>query len=274
MSTAPKLILKWDDAAGYLRATATPEHLYHYTSAAGLEGIIKANALWATLIHHLNDSTEFTLALELMRSVAEKDKGLDEAFREFVCETIDAVSLINICVFSLSEESDLLSQWRGYCANGLGYSIGMNTSALKRAGGRWFLVKCEYNLKAQRTAVTRFIKDLAQQFKLTRNRANLREHCMSLMVPMAAAFKSPAFSEEREWRLVGGPFNHDEMEFRSVPAGIVPYTLFPLVHEWLGSITVGPARYEETAKRAVEALLRKEQRWPYVGVSKVPFRIL
>jgi hypothetical protein len=41
-------------------ATEHPE-LHHYTSFAGLRGILSSNTLWATHFYHLNDSTEVML---------------------------------------------------------------------------------------------------------------------------------------------------------------------------------------------------------------------
>src|SRR5229473_2809916 len=44
---------------------STPRTLYHYTTQAGLLGIIKCRCLWTTNIFYLNDSREFNYALEL-----------------------------------------------------------------------------------------------------------------------------------------------------------------------------------------------------------------
>lgn len=40
--------------------------LYHYTSPAGLIGIVETKRLWASSIQHLNDSTEFKHAASLV----------------------------------------------------------------------------------------------------------------------------------------------------------------------------------------------------------------
>ena len=41
--------------------------LFHYTSMAALEGILKTNTLWATRIDHLNDSSEMELIWPLIK---------------------------------------------------------------------------------------------------------------------------------------------------------------------------------------------------------------
>jgi hypothetical protein len=37
--------------------SALPHLLHHYTSFAGLAGIVNARSVWATMIHYLNDSS-------------------------------------------------------------------------------------------------------------------------------------------------------------------------------------------------------------------------
>jgi hypothetical protein len=46
-----------------------PDILYHYTSAAGLCGIIQSVSIWASKIQHLNDSTELLLALKICETL-------------------------------------------------------------------------------------------------------------------------------------------------------------------------------------------------------------
>jgi hypothetical protein len=52
--------------------------LYHYTTAAGCEGILRSNQLWATNPRYLNDSSELSHGQELFVRVCER---LQSAFR-------------------------------------------------------------------------------------------------------------------------------------------------------------------------------------------------
>src|ERR1035437_8040735 len=52
----------------------TPKYLYHYTSQKGLFGILQTNKLWMTNILYLNDSSEFTHTLDLVKSELENRK--------------------------------------------------------------------------------------------------------------------------------------------------------------------------------------------------------
>ena len=46
---------------------APPEKLYHYTSQEGVIGILSEKVLWASMIHYMNDSKEYALALDLAK---------------------------------------------------------------------------------------------------------------------------------------------------------------------------------------------------------------
>ena len=49
------------------RVSEVHRELFHYTSMAALEGILKTNTLWATRIDHLNDSSEMELIWPLIK---------------------------------------------------------------------------------------------------------------------------------------------------------------------------------------------------------------
>jgi hypothetical protein len=53
------------------RTSPRPKRLFHYTSQAGLLGIITSNVLWATNVLYLNDSSELAYGL----SIAERSCG-------------------------------------------------------------------------------------------------------------------------------------------------------------------------------------------------------
>jgi hypothetical protein len=142
-------------------ATAMPEFLYHYTSQAGLIGIVQNSELWATKVHYMNDSTEFSLALDLARDVIAEGWGATEILGDVnslpprakvakqIWYAIDRITKVNIFVACFCEQSDLLSQWRGYSHGSYGYSVGFNAGklALRATSGSFpfFLGKCIYD---------------------------------------------------------------------------------------------------------------------------------
>ena len=118
-------------AAGEAMSTECPPPvLYHYTDWAGLEGIVRTGALWAT--HHaaLNDREEIGYAKALLLEIAnEHDRSgptsprsmFEEAHR--ILRKADDI-MQGWCIVSLTEEADLLSQWRAYARQGRGFCIG------------------------------------------------------------------------------------------------------------------------------------------------------
>src|SRR6266481_7110439 len=119
-----------------------PGTLYHYTTQAGLLGIIKCRCLWTTNIFYLNDSREFNYALELARTgLKERLSGPaarneQKQFYESALTTLDDVAPIipqalSLHVGSFSAKGDSLSQWRAYTQNGIGFSLGFDEAYLQ-----------------------------------------------------------------------------------------------------------------------------------------------
>jgi hypothetical protein len=113
--------------------------LYHYTSAAGLRGIIEGGQLWFTSIFHLNDPSEFThgltLALDELGAVARSAQGKVAPIIRHFCQ-VTAVTLRKplphgFYVASFSSDADELSQWRAYGDDGKGFAIGFGPEIFK-----------------------------------------------------------------------------------------------------------------------------------------------
>lgn len=136
--------------------------LWHYTTAAGLDGILKSQQLWATDFRYLNDAEELRGFFErklpclIYKGIDEgickiahlpryqemlKDAGGDDNIRkdlfEWLHDSMTNVTLkLNVYVTSFCYstvdaelENGLLSQWRGYGHDG-GYAIIFDTKGL------------------------------------------------------------------------------------------------------------------------------------------------
>ena len=113
--------------------------LYHYTDQNGFMGVFSNQELWATKIQYLNDEKEYNLALDLAESylnelldtaVASENTGRQTKLKYYL-SIIPNIKDVNTCVCSLTENGDLLSQWRGYSKTLGGYSVGFNEFALR-----------------------------------------------------------------------------------------------------------------------------------------------
>lgn len=139
--------------------------LMHYTTLAGLAGIVTSGSLWATHASFLNDVEEMThffdarLPLIVRPEVRKRyeeiarqqsiaidmttEREMDNTFANHVEKTVSSIrdktlSFNQPYIFSMSashnkriSENGLLSQWRGYGVDG-GYSIIFDTSALEK----------------------------------------------------------------------------------------------------------------------------------------------
>lgn len=202
-------------------AQKTPDLLYHYTSGAGLSGILGRGAgpqtsrLRAYSIRQMSDSSELeygvTLVKEAMDSAAQKGGDrrrfvtriaamLAELDRELITSTDPKLHFFVAC-FSAKEND--LSQWRAYKGQSSGLAIGYRTSELEKPGLRFRQV--EYDETAQRKRVDALIE--AAMIRLPtaptdRTRDELHRETANQVLGLACLFKNAAYKVEDEWRLV------------------------------------------------------------------------
>lgn len=193
----------------------------------------------------------------------------------------------------MSEEGDLLSQWRAYADGGAGVSIGFEREYFEELGAtkrdrnddfNASLTKIEYDPGKQREIVAEHLDDilrlvsegalqrptlLTSEDEAKRCQDKFRSMCLRFMFFIFPLFtlKSPAFVEEREWRiishLVRDPKSGEmdvisNMEFRALSDRIVPFVrikLEPLAHRSITDVVLGPKNI--TPVEIVSGLLRK-----------------
>ncbi|MEW6992526.1 DUF2971 domain-containing protein [Colwelliaceae bacterium 6441] len=91
---------------------------YHYTDAQTALKILTKKELWMTHTSFLNDTQEGKeLRIYLNKALLNPE----------ICKILDYIdSNFESYICSFSKNGDLLSQWRGYCPDGEGYSIGFH----------------------------------------------------------------------------------------------------------------------------------------------------
>jgi hypothetical protein len=279
-----------------LTSRRKPKMLFHYTSAAGLLGIIQSKTIWSTNIRYLNDTKEYALALEIARAILEMRtkrarSNFERGLIKVMSDSLEPAEGTDIFVSSFSQQGDQLSQWRGYCPSGSGYSIGFKTDVLIKsteANKLQFLASCVYDEIKQSELIEEVIAEVArfaeefntehpdQHDRLYRESFKLFERLVPLLGPV---IKHQSFDEESEWRLISpadslGPLAPELRPGRSM---LVPYIEHRLVSEAerfdLAEIIVGPTPHPELAIKAVEALVAKHS--VFVGnirESEIPYR--
>jgi hypothetical protein len=142
-------------------ATNPPAVLYHYTTQRGLLGIATSKSLWATSVHRLADSTEFSGASDLGRVQITQSLHYDAELAQHLRQALDSIARVHIYVCCFSEEGDLLSQWRAYCRDGGGVSLGFDPMELRSIGASqgFTLVKCIYDAGRAIALINGLIQD-------------------------------------------------------------------------------------------------------------------
>ena len=107
------------------------QNIYHYTSVAGLQGILSNKKLRFTHIEYMNDYNEVVVGEKLLRKAA-RDFGEEHA--EMLDKQLIRERKMNqdtfVCCFSM--EKDSLSMWNYYTKdiNNQGYNIGIDYKSL------------------------------------------------------------------------------------------------------------------------------------------------
>lgn len=277
--------------------------LYHYTTAAGLLGILGSRRIWATELRFLNDERELQfgvdlLAAELQRQVAQRDS------RPVLAKIIEVLSVHRILrhyfVACFCEEGDLLSQWRGYASPG-GYSLGFavdhckvpewvapffpvtyDQGSARMTASAWASGAADRLLQVFDERLDSAIAGGSPQKAISQLIEEFGRDQFNTLEAIAATLKDPSFSEEREWRVLSESHpqadGDREVLFRTGPLGPTPYITVPLSPDEeplpLREIIVGPGPNSRARAEAVRMLLWKHG-YPEVPVvtSKVPYRL-
>lgn len=261
----------------------TPTILYHYTSPAGLYGILESSSLWASNIHYLNDSKEFKQAIECAKTLfhtgirESQSENKDDIIKRFNGQ-LESISQISIHVASLSENGDSLSQWRGYCPTGGGYAAGFNHGRLSIMAEKqgFKLLPCAYTHSEHNSLLKPLIEPL---FSVAlENLDQELNYFVNKFVQIAPMIKHNSFSEEREWRLISGVFatNRPDWKVRIGRTMLIPYTEFNFGKEnesALCEVVVGPTPHHYLSGSSVSSALHKAKikNWT-VRYSQSPFR--
>jgi Protein of unknown function (DUF2971) len=267
-----------------LKTTPAPPILYHYTTQAGLLGILRNNCMWATAAQYLNDSSEYAYGLGLIaEGLCEgSKKGISEREAANLSAIAQSLSPFSgVCVVSLTSEGDLLSQWRAYAGSSGGFSLGIRSEYLREAAHSqgFYLVRCIYAHADQQQAIAELIQEFRERMTTSPEwRLTEQGGCVATAMRLAVMLKDESFAEEREWRLISIPKMISELDFRQGTSMLVPFFKFSLeAHKnaYLDSVRVGPTPHREQAANSVRMLLRKlELSDPEdkVTETRIPFR--
>jgi hypothetical protein len=260
--------------------------LYHYTSADGLLGILRSEALYASNYTFMNDSAEMTYGATLARPIVNarftQAQGVPGAILQRTLAIIRAAKEIETFIFSLCERPDVLSQWRGYGTNSSRYAIGFDRQRLIGMSQTAVVpLRVIYDAEAQQKKVAQFcvsVLDILAEQHLPDDSETVEGLATAIAVRffhLLPLLKHGGFNEECEWRLVATSFEHPEAMDFVVRAGMLrPYLpIRPSVGSKLPitEVLVGYSPHPERAVRSVVMLLKHFGYDAPVHVTDLPF---
>lgn len=278
--------------------SSAPEALYHYTSAAGLIGILSSRSLWTSNALFMNDAEELIHATQAVSAVMGAKVGelrarLERNEPEFPSRPLLAVledmigqledlqargpSWGDAYIACFCEDGDLLSQWRGYAGSG-GYALGFDPSRLNTGAATTFmgssLAHVRYGLPEAIDDVTGLVEGIDPGSG--NHPGSLAAHKFLEVLRLLAQIKNPGFREEREWRLLNISDDRTDVRFREGYSALIPYKTHSFPPEALVSITIGPGGNRPLRERSVHQMVERfhpDRKWDItVNASRVPLR--
>lgn len=285
-----------------LYTNPSQDTLFHYTSINSLLNIVKYKSLWASEIRYFSDASEMGYTNMLFQNLINQKLGNDInenkrrmyiQLQKWLEDRINNGHLLFILSFTTN--GNQLSQWRSYCLNGKGVSIGFEPNMLKeRANQQSFcLGKCIYDNSQQEQLINKLIVDIENLAESNRDNTDLSKRHASnsfhdifesvedRILKIAALIKHPAFKEEQEWRLVSNTITNyikTPMKYREGTSFIIPYLEFKLSEKEdkidIEQVYLGPTANQNIAMKSLTMFLSKHHASPQKGVcnSCIPYR--
>jgi hypothetical protein len=265
--------------------------------------ILERREIWTSELALSNDAMEGKWIRHVFVDYC-NDRDVKAADRDELLRLLDfVIGMAGYAGFCMSEEGDLLSQWRAYADNGAGVSIGFSSEYFETLGDlrrdrrdvfSAHLTSVVYNLQEQRRLVAehadeimKFVEDgalirstiLTSEDDEKKREEKYRSMGLRFLFFYFIVFrlKNPAFSEEREWRLISHILRTEreetsgqfaKMEFRANADRVIPFVRIPLEtlpHQPIVEIVLGPRN--ATPQHVIEGLLLRYG-WSNVSIQR------
>ena len=285
-----------------IREHVTIDQMFHYTSADGALSILQSGRMRFTDYAFLNDTREIAHGIDIIRSVLTNEKHAagsraSTKLRSHLDE-VDPFSSYQIYTASFSSKSDSLSQFRLYGPLAIGFET--DPTWFSDSKGDVHFDRVVYDPDKQSRLIEVFLhlfrqseeKDAALIAGDEKERVTT-DYLISQLLRIVAFFKHPAFSDEREVRIVYSEpletmkeFGVDlaKRQFRVSGGLIVPFTdTFDMSRQNDGdtpsaklplkSVVIGPVAQAETLAKGMRGLLDANGYNDVdVHLSEAPFR--
>ncbi len=275
--------------------------LYHYTTVEGLLGILQSNVIWATSYPFLNDSSEIVYGRRLCKNIINeritKSQKEEEKILYTECLELQDNNKGRIYITCFCERGNLLSQWRGYAKNGLGFSLGLESKYLLSEYRQYpynliKIKKVEYDLVNQKKIINNLLDEAVKYIdenNITSKKfiSELAKTINKKIEECIVFFKDAAFEEEKEWRAIYYEKDREliETHYRARFNRIVDYKEFNLAPTNkeiykdklpICEIISGPGIENDATNEVIRMILKDYKFAEKVNLmnSSIPFKIV
>jgi hypothetical protein len=260
------------------------EELTYYCGEHVFLSFLESKQLWMTSLSQSNDSAEGRWMRDYWLDHYRSGKRLEQRGAALCMDTASHDCLaLGVC---FSEERDLLSQWRGYAADGAGFSITFNREALEAIAkdhptSKLQLTKIAYGYQdlEEIKAIVHVLDDafgedarlynesngtgsIKLNFGLNGEKHAKYENAAKSLFTV----KNGAFREEKEWRLFtyGNLSSIGGVKLRGTGKAVSPYIPITIPAEAVSRVTLGPTN--QTPRHVLKFALQHN------GLSEVSIR--
>ncbi|EKO3854998.1 DUF2971 domain-containing protein [Vibrio harveyi] len=281
--------------------------IYHYSDANALRSIIENKELWLTGHEYMNDVQEFDDGFNLLKDKIRDyfvSAGIDSSAQAVIEHIISRLESTLAFSCSFSNEADLLSQWRSYCPEDGGFSIGFDQDVLRASvvnpgapkNIRKFedcIYEPEEKLRQALLHAEHCTNGLLQQIGNGRESSTYYTTFLSFLT-YCLRCKNEHFREESEVRLITyahnamqliqvqdvsgmapqSIFSEEEISFRTNKNIFVPYIKQKFDVSAVKEIYIGPCKNFDTVLKGLTLFLRSQGLHEQIEVkqSEIPFR--
>lgn len=254
------------DALRRYDAGESPPHpAYHFTTLAGMKGILSTRSIWVTLATASKDPSEITYALSrAVRLLSLRRSASDPSFCAEVMALLDPArsALVSdlgwkVYLACFRTNTNGSGHWKAYGDSGKGAALVFAMRPLVLPG--MLFLPVIYDPERQDRVIEEFIDSVALPIQcLSQNCPADEAHTMRKLSigltalgiwTLAPLMKAPRFSDEQEWRLIivdaenaamrhaenlSKETFHRQADGRDIPFKAVSYSALPLLGIELG----------------------------------------
>jgi hypothetical protein len=260
------------------------EELTYYCGEHVFLSFLENKQLWLTSLSQSNDAAEGHWMRNYWLDLVKRERRLERRGAALCMDTASHDRLaLGVC---FSEERDLLSQWRGYAADGAGFSItfyreALEAVAINHPASKLQLTKIAYGYQ-DLEEINDIVRVLHNAFGEDARLYNESNGTGSMALDFGPngekhakyenaakslfTAKNGAFSEEKEWRLFtyGNLSSISGVKLRGTGKAISPYIPITIPTEAVSQVTLGPTN--QTPRHVLEFALAHN------GLSEVSLR--